>query len=128
MQSDSGHSCVKLTSSFDSVDHSILLNRLKHWLGISGSAWEGFSSYLSRKSLSVYTAKCRSSQLLHGVPQGSNLGDFLSILYILLFYHIFVSLPLLHKAILTMFSSVSTLNFQMFLKPIFYSLASDLEI
>lgn len=42
--------CTRV-AAFDTVDHNILLNRLKVLAGISGSAHEWFSSYLSARTL-----------------------------------------------------------------------------
>jgi len=48
MRSDAGEFSVllmlDLTSTFDTVGHHIMLDRLKYWVGISGSALEWFSS------------------------------------------------------------------------------------
>ncbi len=65
---DSG-SCVvllllDLTAAFDTVDHNILVARLKNHVGVQGLALNWFSSYL----------KDRTAPLVCGVPQGSILG------------------------------------------------------
>jgi hypothetical protein len=74
---------LDLTAAFDTIDHEILLNRLYVCFGISDSAFNFFSSYLSGRSQSVkideeFSAK---SSLLRGVPQGSVLGPLLFTLY-----------------------------------------------
>lgn len=37
---------LDLTCAFDTVDHHILLDGLRHWVGISGSAADWFAYYL----------------------------------------------------------------------------------
>uniref|UniRef100_A0A8C6LSA8 Reverse transcriptase domain-containing protein n=1 Tax=Nothobranchius furzeri TaxID=105023 RepID=A0A8C6LSA8_NOTFU len=84
---------LDLTAAFDTVDHHLLLERLRDWVGLSGSALEWFSSYLSERSFSVAVSKFRSSttSLTHGVPQGSVLGPLLFLLYLLPLQHILSS-------------------------------------
>uniref|UniRef100_A0A8C6KL48 Reverse transcriptase domain-containing protein n=1 Tax=Nothobranchius furzeri TaxID=105023 RepID=A0A8C6KL48_NOTFU len=84
---------LDLTAAFDTVDHHLLLERLRDWVGLSGSALEWFSSYLSEISFSVAVSKFRSSttSLTHGVPQGSVLGPLLFLLYLLPLQHILSS-------------------------------------
>lgn len=51
MNADSGHHSIlvllDLSAAFDTVDHTSLLDRLKHWVGIDGTALKWFSSYLT---------------------------------------------------------------------------------
>uniref|UniRef100_A0A3B3HCK7 Reverse transcriptase domain-containing protein n=1 Tax=Oryzias latipes TaxID=8090 RepID=A0A3B3HCK7_ORYLA len=97
MQGDAGKCSVllllDLTAAFDTVDHYILLDRLKNWVGISGSALNWFSSYLTGRSFSVVFSKFKSSSapLTSGVPQCSVLGPLLFILYLLPLQHILSS-------------------------------------
>lgn len=49
------------TSAFDTVDHRIMLSRLKCLVGVSGSALKWFTSYLSEQSFSVAASKRGSS-------------------------------------------------------------------
>uniref|UniRef100_A0A669DHZ7 Reverse transcriptase domain-containing protein n=1 Tax=Oreochromis niloticus TaxID=8128 RepID=A0A669DHZ7_ORENI len=94
MQNDAGKCSVllmlDLTSAFDTVDHYMLLERLKYWVGVSGSALEWFSSYLYERYFSVAVSKFRSSStsLSYGVPQGSVLGPLLFLIYLLPLQHV----------------------------------------
>ena len=74
---------LDLSSAFDTVDHSILIQRLEKWFGITGSALEWFKSYLSSRiqSVCVRGSMSRSHKLACGVPQGSVLGPLLFTLY-----------------------------------------------
>ena len=69
---------IDLSKAFDSVDHSMLLNKLE-WYGIS-SRW--FSSYLSGRSQLVRGATTAALPLSHGVPQGSIVGPILFLVFV----------------------------------------------
>ncbi len=90
MASDAGECSVlvllDLSSAFDTVDHGIMIDRLRQWVRISGSALDWFSSYLSVQSFSVSVDpySSASAALSCGVPQGSILGPVLFALYMLL--------------------------------------------
>ena len=86
---DSGNRVVllllDLTAAFDTVDHNILIDRLRDQVGIQGLALKWFSSYLKDRTLSVSLGDYFSSiaPLVCGVPQGSILGPILFSLYML---------------------------------------------
>ena len=66
-------------TSFDTVNHEILLNRLEHRYGMAGSVPAWMRSYLTDRSLCVYLQGGASSKtgVACGVPQGSALGPVL---------------------------------------------------
>ena len=74
---------LDLSAAFDTVNHSILLKRLKNKYGVKGSALDLFESYLSNRCFHVKIVKAKSNgrDLKYGVPQGSILGPILFILY-----------------------------------------------
>ena len=74
---------LDLSSTFNTVDHLILLSRLSRRFGIRGNALAWFDSYLKSRKQFVKIEDCYSSQrcLAHGVPQGSVLGTLLYLLY-----------------------------------------------
>ena len=76
---------LDLSAAFDTVDHCILVERLRQWVRISGSALEWFSCYLSDRSFSVtvHTHASSAESLLCNVPQGSVLSLMLFALYML---------------------------------------------
>ena len=71
-----------LSAAFDTVDHGILKDRLRHSSGVDGVAHDWLGSYLSRRSQSVSVggASSASSNLAFGVPQGSVLGPILFVI------------------------------------------------
>ena len=73
---------IDFRKAFDTVDHTILLEKLNHY-GIRGSAYDWLHSYLCNRQQFVEYEGTSSSikHLKCGVPQGSNLGPLLFLLY-----------------------------------------------
>ena len=74
---------LDLSAAFDTLDHSILLDRLNTTFGLSGTVLEWFKSYLINRTQSVIIDDVTSEPrtLLYGVPQGSVLGPICYTLY-----------------------------------------------
>ena len=72
-----------LQKAFDTIDHQILLKKMKY-LGFSKNTITWFKSYLYEPEfkISINTSYSSPSNLLCGVPQGSILGPLLFLLYI----------------------------------------------
>ena len=74
---------LNLSAAFDTVNHNILLNRLKYHFGVSGTALSWICSYLTGRTQKVVIDGFESEavKLTQGVPQGSVLGPVLFTLY-----------------------------------------------
>ena len=74
---------LDLSAAFDTLDHTIMKNRLIN-IGVCNSALDWFMSYLKDRTFSVKTNNSISStrMLTTGVPQGSVLGLILFLIYI----------------------------------------------
>ena len=74
---------LDLSAAFDTIDHTILLNRLRDYYGIKENALKWFRSYLENRTQSVIIDDAMSEPmpLRYGVPQGSVLGPLLFTAY-----------------------------------------------
>ncbi len=87
--SDSGKISVlvllDLSAAFDTVDHNILLETLKNWVGLSGLVLKWFRSYLEGRGyyVSIGEHKSKWTSMTCGFPQGSILAPLLFCLYML---------------------------------------------
>ena len=73
---------IDLKKAFDTIDHNIMLKKLENY-GVDLNSFKWFESYLTNR-----TQKCRVNDHLSssnpvncGVPQGSNLGTLLFLVY-----------------------------------------------
>ena len=76
---------LDLSSAFDTLDHTTLIEILSSHLGISGTALYWFRSYLeNRSTIVLFNGNYSESKpLKYGVPQGSVLGPLLFRIYLL---------------------------------------------
>ena len=75
---------LDLSSAFDTINHGLLLARLKNRFGIDGSVLKWIESYLSQRKQTISIQGFPNSatrSLNWGVPQGSILGPLLFSLY-----------------------------------------------
>ena len=74
---------LDLSAAFDTVNHKMLIKKLKDIYGLSGTVLKWFISYLDKRSFTVKVHSSRSGRCCFsiGVPQGSILGPILFILY-----------------------------------------------
>ena len=74
---------IDLKKTFDSVTHSVLLQKLEDY-GFRGNVFTFFSSYLSNRQqyVSVNNVNSSTQYIKYGVPQGSVLVPLLFLLYI----------------------------------------------
>ena len=67
---------LDLSAAFDTVDHTVFLNRLRHRIGIKGTALSWFKSYLTNRSQRVCINDSISENVTldYGLSQGSVIG------------------------------------------------------
>ena len=74
---------LDLKKAFDCVNHHILIKKLSH-IDCRGATLNWFKSYLTNRKqmckVNQTTSKCRT--IRYGVPQGSNLGPILFLIYL----------------------------------------------
>jgi hypothetical protein len=75
---------LDLSAAFDTLEHSLLLQRLEIRFGVVQDALKWIGSYLSQRTQKVLIGEVRSDPTLlaQGVPQGSVLGPLLFIIYV----------------------------------------------
>ena len=74
---------LDLSKAFDTVNHQILLNKLRYY-GLQQSEYNGFQSYLSNRKQQVHAnaVACDTRFIPTSVPQGSILGPLLFTIFI----------------------------------------------
>ena len=67
---------LDLSAAFDTLDHDVMIQRLRYTFGINGIALKWFESYLTNRSVKVCVNKTYSKEkmLSCSAPQGSKLG------------------------------------------------------
>ena len=76
---------LDMSAAFDTVDHSILLERLSVQLGIRGTALKWIDSYLTgcRQAVNINGKLSKELPFTSGVPQGSAQGPLQFLIYTL---------------------------------------------
>lgn len=73
---------LDMSKAFDTVDHKILLQKLKH-MGFRGKYSQLFKNYFTGRyqSVRIENAMSRTLPIKNGVPQGSTIGPLLFNIY-----------------------------------------------
>ena len=90
---------LDLRSAFDTVEHEILLERLRSTVGLRGKVLSWFESYFEGRSqqISINGTLSKPFDLMCGVPQGLCLGPLLFTIYVNKLFHILKHhLPYVH--------------------------------
>ncbi|KAJ8353101.1 hypothetical protein AAFF_G00109100 [Aldrovandia affinis] len=76
---------LDLSAAFDTIDHSILINRLENWVGLSECGVNWFRTYITERQFFISFGDHMSEKydVSFGVAQGSCLGPLLFSLYML---------------------------------------------
>lgn len=95
---------IDFSKAFDTINHKILLNSLQN-IGIAGPLLVWFENYLRNRRIIVKVSNTYSfpKDIVTGVPQGSNLGPILYIIYV---NHVF---RLLHESNIFMYADDTVL-------------------
>ena len=74
---------MDLSKAFDTLNHNILINKLKFY-GVSGISLKWFESYLSQRAqyVEIDGHRSKNKNMKSGVPQGSILGPLLFLIYV----------------------------------------------
>ena len=85
---------LDLYSAFDTLNHLIIINRIKY-LGIEGSHLKWLTSFITNRTSHVKINDFMSppTQIHNGVPQGSVLGPLLFLIYVCPISNIFHKYP-----------------------------------
>ena len=73
---------LDLSAAFDTVNHSVLLNRLTNDIGVGGAVLKWFESYLTgRTRVCINGTFAEPHNLQYGLPQGSMVGPLSFTIY-----------------------------------------------